>query len=303
MDSKCFNTEKNTVEKDNKIKKARFETNVPFINGCPCRLVEKDLKEYTDIGIPHYATTLEILITEKINGVVRIADNDYTVEERSVFVIPPNTIHSTIFMPINDDSRVFVFKISFDLLGKYLNTENLFLCCGHSLSDIPYSLTQHYAEITNILFNKISYDGNEMMKTISGIIRLFRILDDAIENHNERKTQSIDRSILAVMQWTTENLSEPITVEMAAQKASYSKYYFCKMFKKYTGNTYLKYLQLLRVNHAMELLKDGKTMTDCCYECGFSSLSHFVKLFKTQTGYKPSEYKRMIAQNNGGKNE
>ena len=300
MNDACFDIDK-LNKKHHEEKEAKLETNVPFKNGCPCRLVKRQILGCMDIGFPHYATTLEMLVIENTQGIVRIASNEYVVQERSVFVIPPNVIHTTSFMPGN--GSVYVFKISFELLDQYLNTENLFSSKGHSISDVPYCLSQHYTEIKNILFNKISYDGKDILKTVLGITRLFHIFDDAIESHKEKENQCLNQSILEVMQWTTENLSEHITVEMAAQKANYSKYYFCKMFKKYTGNTYLKYLQLLRVKHAVELLKDGKTMTDCCYECGFSSLSHFVKLFKMQTGYTPSEYKRVIAQNNGGKNE
>ena len=278
-------------------KTATLEINVPFVNGCPCRLSERSVARDTEIGLPHYATTLEILIIENVKGVVRISENDYMLNENSVFVIPPNTIHSTTFMSEIGDSRVFVFKISFELLDQYLNTEKLFLSKGHSINDIPYCLSQYYAEITNTIFNKISYDGSDMMKTVSGVVKLFSILDDAIERDIKKENRNLDRNILEIMQWTMENLSEPITVEMAAQKANYSKYYFCKMFKKATGSTYLKYLQLLRIEHAIELLKYGKSITNCCYECGFSSLSHFVKLFKDKTGYTPSEYKRMIKQN------
>ena len=296
MSGICFGVD--DVNENNYDKNAaRLEANVTFANGCPCRLVERKVSECTDTGLPHYATTLEVIVTDNLKGVVRVGKNNYTVEERSVFVIPPNTIHSTTFISETGDSSVFVFKISFELLDQYLNTEKIFLSKGHSINDIPYCLSQYYSEITNTIFNKFSYDGNDIFKTVSGVIRLFRIFDEAIDGHNEKENKNLDKSILEVMQWTVENLSEPITVEMAAKKANYSKYYFCKMFKKATGSTYLKYLQLLRIEHAIELLKDGKSITNCCYECGFSSLSHFVKLFKNKTRYTPSEYKRMIKQN------
>ena len=118
-----------------------------------------------------------------------------------------------------------------------MNTEKLFACKGYSINDVPYCLSQHYAEITNILFNKISYDGSDILKTVSGITRLFRIFDDAIGSHREKEAQCLDQSILEVMQWTMENLSDPITIEMVAKRANYSKYYFCKIssiFKKKT---------------------------------------------------------------------
>ena len=110
MNSICFNVDE-FDEKNYEKKAAHFESNIPFVNGCPCRLSKRRIERGTEIGLPHYATTLEILTIENLKGVVRIAENNYTLKENSEFVIPPNTIHSTTFISETGDSSVFVFKI------------------------------------------------------------------------------------------------------------------------------------------------------------------------------------------------
>ena len=70
----------------------------------------------------------------------------------------------------------------------------------------------------------------------------------------------------------------------------YNKHYFCNKFKTATGETYLQYLNNLRVFHACKMLKKGHALTEICEKCGFENMSYFIQLFKKIVGTTPKQY-------------
>ncbi len=285
------------MDNDNGIKeKAPNFERISFDGGFPCRL-RKRVCTVGEFSALHYASTLEIIIVDGAQGIMSIDNVQYTAQKRDVFVIPPHTIHASAFRP--GEGCVYVFKISFEHLSQYINTDNLFSARGHSLSDVPHRPSQYYNEICDIILKRISYQKNELLKAIEGIVKLFRILDESIEqNSSHEKNQKAEQRIFEIMQWTSEHVTERITIEEAAAAAHYSKYYFCRFFKENTGVTYLHYLQSLKIDHAIKLMKEGHSTTYCCYECGFDNLSYFVKLFKEITGSTTTEYRKKLLEEN-----
>lgn len=68
-------------------------------------------------------------------------------------------------------------------------------------------------------------------------------------------------------------------------------YYFCKVY----GTTPFDYLRNQRLERARRLLAEGKTnVTEAAYSVGYSSLSHFAKVFKQYFGFLPSQFHRNL---------
>ena len=76
-----------------------------------------------------------------------------------------------------------------------------------------------------------------------------------------------------------------------ANIAGFCPNYFSELFHKHMGCTYTEYLTTLKLNYAKRLLESCDiTSTDVCFECGFSSLSNFLKVFKLHFGISPHQY-------------
>ena len=53
----------------------------------------------------------------------------------------------------------------------------------------------------------------------------------------------------------------------------------------------IKQMQLnLRITRAKSLLSSGYTITYTSASCGFEDYFYFLKIFKTRTGFTPTEY-------------
>lgn len=91
------------------------------------------------------------------------------------------------------------------------------------------------------------------------------------------------------------NLSSRFTLDTVANAACMSKYHFSRVFKETVGCTYQDYLNNLRINKAVSMLNDkNMTITDIAFSIGYSDLSHFARIFKRNTGYNPSTFRKKL---------
>lgn len=67
---------------------------------------------------------------------------------------------------------------------------------------------------------------------------------------------------------------------------------FCRYFKKLTRYTFTDFLNHYRINQSKKILLQDKSVTEACYETGFSNISYFNKTFKKITGENPSFFKK-----------
>lgn len=79
-----------------------------------------------------------------------------------------------------------------------------------------------------------------------------------------------------------------ITFEDAARYSGYSSSHFSKLFKQLSGMNFSEYLNIIKVENAILLLRlENKTITAISQECGFSTVRNFNRVFKKTTGYSP----------------
>lgn len=85
------------------------------------------------------------------------------------------------------------------------------------------------------------------------------------------------------------NFMHPITLEDAAKQAGFSVYYFSRAFKKLTGQTFVTFLNTVRCENAAQRIRNGASVTEACFSCGFQEVSYFSRIFKRLIGVSPSE--------------
>jgi transcriptional regulator GlxA family with amidase domain len=73
-----------------------------------------------------------------------------------------------------------------------------------------------------------------------------------------------------------------------------SKHHLIRLFSAHTGISPGKYLSLVRIFHAMRLLRSGQDtpLEIIAGACGYSCANYFAKAFKKQTGMTPSDYSK-----------
>ena len=80
-----------------------------------------------------------------------------------------------------------------------------------------------------------------------------------------------------------------ITFKEAVAYSGYSPAHFSKMFKVLSGMNFSDYLNIIKVENAIIMMRNERniTMTSLSLKCGFSTVRNFNKVFKELTGYSP----------------
>lgn len=92
-----------------------------------------------------------------------------------------------------------------------------------------------------------------------------------------------------------EHYSEKITLYDISQSGNVCKTACYSIFRKYTNQTPGEYLNEHRLRKSIELMKNSDmTLTEICYEVGFSGASYFAENFRRSYGCSPREYKKQF---------
>jgi AraC-like DNA-binding protein len=90
--------------------------------------------------------------------------------------------------------------------------------------------------------------------------------------------------------------AQPLDVEAIARGVHMSAGHFSRQFKLAYGETPYSYLMTRRIERAMALLRRrGMSVTEVCFEVGFSSLGTFSTRFTELVGMPPSVYREEAA--------
>jgi AraC-like DNA-binding protein len=104
-------------------------------------------------------------------------------------------------------------------------------------------------------------------------------------HHNER----LER----IFSFIGDNFDNPdLTLDMAADSAGLNRFYFSRLLKVQTGQSFNEHLARMRLHRAEQYLVESDVpVTNIAYLCGFNSIATFNRLFKTYTGSAPSAYR------------
>ncbi|MEM7658386.1 MAG: helix-turn-helix transcriptional regulator [Bacteroidota bacterium] len=88
-----------------------------------------------------------------------------------------------------------------------------------------------------------------------------------------------------------DSYTRKITIHDMAEVACLSPFHFTRTFKAAFGTSPYQYVQYLRIQKAMELLRNSdRSITEIAYASGYSDIHQFSKAFKQRTGFSPTSH-------------
>jgi AraC-like DNA-binding protein len=106
-------------------------------------------------------------------------------------------------------------------------------------------------------------------------------------------TEEINRRLLRARDAMDRAYAQPLDIPALARIAYMSEAHFIRSFRATFGETPHRYLQRRRVERSMFLLREtARSVTDICFDVGFSSLGTFSRTFREIMGETPSAFRK-----------
>ena len=107
-----------------------------------------------------------------------------------------------------------------------------------------------------------------------------------------REAEGLNRRLLRARDAMDRRFAEPLDVRAVAAVAHISPAHFSRGFRAAFGETPHRYLQRRRVERSMFLLRETeRSVTEVCFDVGFTSLGTFSRTFHQIVGETPSAYR------------
>ena len=88
------------------------------------------------------------------------------------------------------------------------------------------------------------------------------------------------------MELMKSRVSERIGLKELASSCNVSQAHFCRIFKRYTSQTAMEYVNQFRLHKAeVDLLSSKNSLSEIAERNGFFDLSHFSRYYKKMRGY------------------
>lgn len=227
-----------------------------------------------------------------------------TEEEMITSVSAKNiTAHTLYFKP-----EVINSKLTLDIIKKpsstYTQTEGMDL---FSLTPFRKNINKREALLLGPN-NEIRI--KELIRSISKILKdpvhnlwpclarsYFIEILNFIQRLDSAKNGSImidnDHEIKQVISFINANYQEKITIPDITERFCIDRTTLSKRFQQMTGSTIIEYINKLRINISMLMLRDTTLpISDIMYRVGFNDSAHFSKTFRSNTKMPPSEYRK-----------
>lgn len=139
----------------------------------------------------------------------------------------------------------------------------------------------------------------ELMTGVDSIVNLqyHMVLDYTRRVERIKIGKNPSKLLMQVTNYVQHNLSKPVDVDDLAKTLFISRTHLAAKFKQETGMTLTDFILGEKTEEAKRLLRySDKSLTLIADYLGFSSQSHFTRIFKKYSGKTPKEYRENINQ-------
>ncbi len=248
--------------------------------------------------LPHWHNHFELVSAQNGNCTVYVNGCSFSVSEKQLVLIPPGSLHSifpngscdyyaivageSLFEGLRTDSHISDVFSPFMSIGMY---EPILL----SVQNNAY--TKCFDLVYEIRRESTQKNKGYQARIKSLLILLFSLVHDILpENFFENnKISDSTHLIKSSLDYLNLHYSEHITISHMSKYCHLSIQHFSRLFKGYTGKTFVEYLTLFRLEQARKILMGTDIpIIQIPDLVGFCNGNYFSRLYKKYYGHPPS---------------
>ncbi len=247
----------------------------------------------------HCHSAIEIIIPNRGTAVYQLQDEVFRVQPGEILILPSGCMHSLTEPP--ETQRFLVLFEPTPLLNlrdipaiNVMMQQPIYLRAD---SELQSGVRQLLDQLVDCYFRK---EPLWNMECYSYLLQMYAHLGRQYLQTAEPQYpshHSIDPAIMnSAITYINEHYMDEMSLEDAALFAGFSKYYFSRMFKQFSGISFSEYLTRKRLTVATDLLvRTNQSIREIALASGFGSMATFNRIFRAQKNCTPSQYRAIYS--------
>lgn len=237
----------------------------------------------------HWHKSLEVIYIISGSMEVIVNDRHFLLLPDDFIIINSGQIHATTGA---ENSKIFLIQLPFSFLAEHIpDFEHVRFEDYHSPFSFPGEnvLSPIFQEMTQL------FDSQRLHDKLRLTSLLYALLSEMTEkfmlhisaDSKAKNDKNLERLSL-IMDYVEEHYREVISLCDAAALLHLEEAYFCRFFKKNMGQTFLEYVNSIRLTHFYtQLISTNDSIMKLLEDNGFVNYKLFMRLFKDSYGMTP----------------
>ncbi|MEH7117794.1 helix-turn-helix domain-containing protein [Neobacillus vireti] len=246
----------------------------------------------------HWHDSIEVIFVLKGKVNVSVNDKRFELNEKDVFLINANDIHS---IQHQDQNLLLTIQLPIPELKENIKDVDAYVfSCKSFLYDESHQA--EFNELRSLLAQMmwvINKEGSGYELQIKSLyFQLIYLLIKNFKEETEKEKLSSQKHIerlLRITSYVKDNFKQQITLNELSQIEFLSVHYLSKFIQKHLGMPFSKYVDSIRLDHAVkDIVFTDFPLTQIALDNGFASVKAFNRAFKEFYHQTPSEYRRAV---------
>lgn len=237
---------------------------------------------------------ITIFIRGKVKYVVE--GKSYDLSPYDIVLVNRGELHRIVVSDKETYERIIVY-ISPSFIEAYqTESSDLSLCFKKAQEEHSSVLRIQSMEKSALLQTTLrlerSFDDSEfagdLYRQVLFLEFMIQLNRAALKNNLEfLDAPTYNPKVTHLIQYINAHLSEPLDMDTLASELYISKYHMMRLFKTETSSTIGSYINQKRLLTARDLILQGVSVTDACFQSGFKDYSTFSRAYKKEFKVSP----------------
>ena len=267
-------------------------------------IVQEDIMPYFYPHL-HRHNEAQLIWIKEGEGTLVVDNHLHAFKAGDVYLLGANQPHlfksNPEYFVVENGLQIQALMIFFDPIGKLapllmlpeMQLINTFLMQHQTGFKVPMKFAE--ASISQMLIVQQAKN-QELMVHFLNLLHILYQSSTAVEPLASARSVNFTENegirIGHIFNYIMQHYERMITLEEVAAEAHMTPQAFCRYFKKHTRQTFVSFLNEMRINEACKKLTSGKfeNISTAAYTCGFNSVTNFNRVFKSVKGETPKSY-------------
>lgn len=235
-------------------------------------------------GYPKY----HYLQTEKGRGILEIQGKQYTLNPHEGLLIAP-------FIPHFYYSLDTIWQTTFITFTGTIESSISQLLDNRQIIFVEKELGVQLGAIISQMVENYETHPEDSLSISMDCYRILMHLSNGIHTQDLMKEPLYQRYVAPVIREIECHYDKNLTVQSLSRQVYITPQYLSRLFQKFLGCSTYEYLTTYRINKAKEylMLHQRMEVQEIAGKTGFLDTSHFIAMFRKQTGVTPLEFRRI----------